>query len=278
MAEPEESGVSHMQSEIWATPCVSTQASPDTAEQELAVAARIQSTFLPKSLPALPGWEFTVTLRPARQTCGDFYDVIPLPNGRLGLVIADVADKGTGAALYMALSRTLIRTFAILQHTRPDLALNAANHRILQDTDSDLFVTVFLAILDPRSGTLSYASAGHNPAILLRVGGQTELLGQTGIPLGIFPGEPWRSDQRQLASGDVLVLYTDGVTEARRADGQMFGHQRLLRAAETRRRQQAVGIEAGLMADLKQFVQATPQFDDIALMVVKRTRREARGA
>jgi len=249
LAATGQSGAPHPHTAIWDAPGRSAKALPDTAEQELAIAARIQSSFLPKSLPALPGWEFTVTLRPARQTCGDFYDIIPLPNGRLGLVIADVADKGTGAALYMALSRTLIRTFAILQHARPDLALNAANHRILQDTGSDLFVTVFLAVLDPRSGALSYANAGHNPPLLLRAEGQTEL----------------------LASGDVLLLYTDGVTEAQRADGQMFGPQRLRRAAETRRRQQAQVIEAGVFADLQHFVQAAPQFDDIALMVVKHT-------
>ncbi len=269
----EQVGVPPTQKEIWSAPGASSAASPEMAERELAVAARIQATFLPKTVPVISGWEFAVTLKPARQTCGDFYDVIPLPNGRLGLVIADVADKGTGAALYMALSRTLIRTFAILQHTRPDLALNAANHRILQDTDSDLFVTVFLAILDPDSGTLSYANAGHNPPLLLRASGRVELLGQTGIPLGMFPGEPWQRSRRQMAVGDVLLLYTDGVTEAQRRDRQMFGRKRLLQAAETRRGRRAEAIEEGLMADLERFMRDSPQYDDIALMVVKRAPR-----
>lgn len=277
-AGQEEAGLRRFQKEIWGAPGAQLAATPAMAEQELAIAARIQATFLPKSLPTVPGWEFAVTLQPARQTCGDFYDVIPLPNGRLGLVMADVADKGTGAALYMALSRTLIRTFAILQHTRPDLALNAANHRILQDTDSELFVTVFLAILDPRSGMVTYANAGHNPPLLLHDSGQTELLGQTGIPLGMFSGEPWDFARREMAPGDVLLLYTDGVTEAQGREWRMFGQERLLQRAEAYRGRPAEELKAGLMADLKQFVQDTPQHDDVALMVVKRTGPEAHPA
>lgn len=246
-----------------------------TAEQELVLAAEIQASFLPRSLPALPGWDLDVTLRPARLTCGDFYDVIPLSNGRIGLVMADVADKGAGAALFMALSRTLIRTFAILHANRPDLALAGANGRILQDTDSDLFVTVFLGVLEPRTGTLSYVNAGHNPPYLLRRDPAAEImaLGQTGIPLGISAGKrKWRQRQVQIAPGDVLLLYTDGIPEAHTAQNELFGTERLLGAAQTKQTAAAMEIRRAIMTAVDGFVADAPQFDDIAMMILKRVQ------
>ncbi len=223
-------------------------------------------------LPVTPGWQLAVTLEPARQTSGDFFDVIPLPNRRVGLLIADVADKGMGAALYMALSRTLIRTYAAEHHTRPDFALRVANNRILTDAHADLFVTAFYGVLDPLTGTLTYCNAGHNPPFLMRArnGGDVQALTRTGLPLGLFQGETWEQRAVQLEVGDVLVLYTDGVTEAQDGRHEFFGPERLLETLRAHQQGSAQQIQAALVHAIHAFVGDAPQYDDIALMVLVR--------
>lgn len=138
--------------------------------QELALAGRIQASFLPEAVPEMKGWQIAAALLPARETSGDFYDFLPLPDGRLGFLVADVTDKGMGAALYMALSRTLIRTYAEEFGDRLDHVFQAVSQRILSDSRADLFVSVFYGILDPRTGQLTYCNAGHHPPYLLRAG------------------------------------------------------------------------------------------------------------
>jgi serine phosphatase RsbU (regulator of sigma subunit) len=251
-------------------------------EQELALAWQIQKSFLPHDLPDIPGWQLAATLKPARETSGDFYDVIPLPNGQWGILIADVADKGMAAALYMALSRTLIRTYAGEYGAQPELVLSAANGRILMDTQADLFVTVFYGVLDPVSGTLTYCNAGHNPPYLLgtRDGDSLRSLRRTGMALGVVEDVVWERKAVQIAPGDVLVLYTDGVTDAQNAQEMFFGEERLIEAVRAR-----VGAQAGkdlstgqgmsaqrlqeaLAEEIHGYVGDAPQFDDITLMIV----------
>ncbi len=241
-------------------------------EQELAVAWTIQQSFLPTEVPRISGWQVAATLEPARQTSGDFYDFIPLPNGQLGILVADVADKGTGAALYMALSRTLIRTYAVEHYAQPEAALAAANRRIKIDSQADLFVTVFYGILDPDSGALAYCNAGHNPAYLQSAeeGGAIQELRNTGLPLGILEEGLWQTGMVQMGPRDVLVLYSDGITEAQDSRGAFFEKERLLTAIQASPDRSATGIQDSVLAQVGAFVGDAAQFDDMTLLVVVR--------
>jgi sigma-B regulation protein RsbU (phosphoserine phosphatase) len=246
--------------------------------EELALAGQVQASFLPRELPGLPGWQLSATLRPARETSGDFYDFIPLPDARWGIVMADVTDKGAGAALYMALSCTLIRTYAVEYPAQPELVLSTVNRRILAETHALRFVTVFYGILDPATGGLVYGNAGHCPPC--RFGavdrGGVQELALTGIPLGIYADQTWRQAEVQLEPGDLLVLYTDGITEARNGQGALFGEERLLESLKAElgsagsRRPSAQGIQNAILADVHRFVGDVPQSDDIALAVLIR--------
>jgi serine phosphatase RsbU (regulator of sigma subunit) len=241
-------------------------------ERELALAGEVQASFLPRQLPDIPGWQLSVTLNPARETSGDFYDVNLLPNGLLGILVADVVDKGAGAALFMALSSTLIRTYAVEYPTQPALVLDAVNRRILRDTDANQFVTVFYGILDPAAGTLVYCNAGHCPPYLVSAqnGQDIKRLIRTGVPLGIFEDETWEQDAVQIGPGDVLVLYTDGITEAQNAQGASFGEDRLLQAVSANLGRPAQGIQDGVATEIHRFVGDVPQSDDIVLAVIVR--------
>ena len=240
--------------------------------QELALAGEIQASFLPDALPNVAGWQLAATLKPARETSGDFYDFVPLPNGRLGIVVADVVDKGMGAALYMALCRTLIRTYAAEFETQPEQMFSVVNRRILQDTRTNLFVTLFYGILDPTTGGLSYANAGHNPPYLLSAqnGDPVQALRRTGMPLGVLEEATWERGSGQISSGDALVLYTDGIPEAQNGHEEFFSEQRFLEIIQSNRGRSAQDMQDLLLAEVHSFVADAPQLDDITLMVVVR--------
>ncbi len=240
--------------------------------QELALAGRVQTSFLPHNLPNIPGWQLTGTLMPARETSGDFYDFIALPDGRLGIVVADVSDKGAGAALYMALNWTLIRTYAAEYPGQPEIVLRAVNRRIVKDTDTSHFTTVFYGILDPETGMLVYSNAGHCPPYLMNTseGENVRRLIRTGVPLGILGEETWEQGSVQLAPGDVLVLYTDGITEAENEQGIFLGGDRLLGWVKSNLGCPAREIQDAILAEVQRFVGDTPQSDDIALVVLQR--------
>lgn len=239
------------------------------ASQELAVAGRIQEGLLPTETPCLPGWQLVATLQPARETSGDFYDFVDLPDGRLALVVADVADKGAGAALYMALTRTLLRA-ALIQHpTAPARALATTNERILADTHTDMFVTLFCGILDPESGTLTYANAGHNPPYRLGLG-QARPLQAAGMALGVLGDEIWEETSCQLSPGEMLLVYTDGVIDAQGADQQPFGLERLLATARSYGGGSARGLQEAILSEIHRFVGDAPPYDDLTLVVLSR--------
>jgi sigma-B regulation protein RsbU (phosphoserine phosphatase) len=241
-------------------------------ERELALAGKLQASFLPSELAAPAGWQIAAALKPARQTSGDFYDLITLPEGRLGLIVADVVDKGIGAALFMALSWILIRTYALEHPTQPELVLSTVNHRILAETQTDQFVTAFYGILDPATGTLTYCNGGHPPPFLVspQTGHVSRSLSKTGIALGAIDSATWGQATVHLGPGDVLVLYSDGITDAENAQGAPFGHQRLKAAARANLGRSAQAIQDALLTEVDEFVGEALQFDDVALMVVVR--------
>lgn len=254
----------------------------ERTQQELAVAAEIQASFLPVQAPELEGWEISASLLSARETSGDFFDLIPLWDGRMAVAIADVADKGIGAALYMALVRTLLRTYATEYSTRypdsyayhPERVVATVNQSILTDTRSDLFATVFFGFIDPRLGSFTYVNAGHNPPLLFEANGdcrQARALVNTGIPVGILADTTWERGSLRMKPGDTLVLYTDGLTEAQDHDGAFFGEARLVEVVCGMLGRAAAGVRLGITTEVRAFMAGRPPHDDITLLVVRRT-------
>jgi sigma-B regulation protein RsbU (phosphoserine phosphatase) len=193
----------------------------------LQLARQIQQTFLPEVLPHLDGWELSVRWRTARQVGGDFYDVFELPDGRIGLVIADVADKGMPAALFMTLVRTLIRA-AVRELSSPAAVLERVNELLIPDTRNGMFVTVVYAVLTVATGELVYANAGHNPPLLLaHATGEIQRLLTGGMALGIMEDIVIPGRSTVLEQGDFLLFYTDGITEAFSPNDEMYGEDRL---------------------------------------------------
>ena len=240
--------------------------------QELRFAGRIQSSLLPDEIPILPDWEVAVTMLPARETSGDFFDFIPLAEGKIGLLIADVADKGIPAALYMALCRTLIRTYAIeYEDASPDVVFFAVNERLLKDARINLFVTAFYGILDPQSGLLTYCNAGHNPPYWFNRSAQkVTALSPTGMPLGIEEDQVWKLASIQILAGDTLILYTDGIPDAHNQQGEFYREKRLVETAQAALDLPAQELLIRILDDVQSFVGEEAQFDDITLMILRR--------
>ncbi|HEX6386708.1 MAG TPA: SpoIIE family protein phosphatase [Anaerolineae bacterium] len=246
-------------------------------EEELAIGRQIQLSLLPERCPDVPGWEFAAFYRSARQVGGDLYDFIASADEphRLGIVIADVTGKGVPAALFMAFSRTILRAESRTSHS-PATILRRANQFILQDIRYRLFLSAFYATLDTRSGRLVYANGGHDWPLWLRASsGEVETLAAPGLLLGVFQDVRLEEREVEVAPGDFLIFYTDGLTEARNAAGQFFGEDRLretLTAAGATKADQLLQNIVNAVAD---FTGATPQADDFTLVVVRRAARES---
>jgi len=237
--------------------------------QELRVARRIQATFLPESCPQIPGWSIAALSQPAREVSGDFYDFFPLAAQRLGLVIADVSDKGVPAALFMALSRNVMRAIA-LEGRSPADTLGRVNDLLRADSRSGMFVTLFYGILDTQTGELALASAGHNPAYLRRRDGRLERLVCRGIALGVIERPAFQELQVRLEPGDALALYTDGVTESFDPEEREFGEEGLQAALRSATAGDANGLMDAIGRAVRRFVRGAPQADDLTMVVVVR--------
>lgn len=243
-------------------------------DEELAVARQIQLSMLPPGPPEADGWEFSTYYEAARHVGGDFYDFFELPNGdggrRLGIVVADVADKGVPAALFMALSRTTIRNVAIGDRT-PAAALEKANKFILSDSQTDLFLTAFYAALDLDSGRLVYCNAGHNPPLWLHArSNELQQLETGGVALGIVPDLLLQNVEINLEPGDAVIFYTDGVTEAMNPQFEEFGLSRLQRAIPASTDKSALDIVESVVAAVNLHSEEASRWDDVTMIVVRR--------
>jgi serine phosphatase RsbU (regulator of sigma subunit)/anti-sigma regulatory factor (Ser/Thr protein kinase) len=237
-------------------------------EQELRVARLIQQTLLPKDLPAIPGWRLSARYLPAREVGGDFYDFLYFEDGRLGLVIGDVTDKGVPAALVMATTRSILRSTA-QRLISPSQVLERVNDSIYDDIPPKMFVTCLYAILDPATGLLQYANAGHDLPYRRHKGGVSELRA-TGMPLGLMPGMSYEEKETVLAPGENILFYSDGIVEAHNLDGNMFSFPRLM---------ELVGKHADdttlidfLLAELAAFTGPDwEQEDDVTMVTLQRS-------
>jgi phosphoserine phosphatase RsbU/P len=245
-----------------------TTAEKERYTKELEIAKEIQDTFLPETAPAIPGIGIAATTIPAMEIGGDFYDFIPVGQGRWGVVMADVSGKGISAALFMALSRTLLH---VSGGTARDAAaaVRQANQWIYEDGRSSMFVTVFYGVLDPEALQFSYVNAGHNPPLLVREERVEELCRSRGIALGVVPDVSIPATMLDLRHSDILILYTDGVTEAFNDRNEGFGEERLRSFVLANRALPARALLEALVAEIHCFTGCAPQSDDITIVVVK---------
>ncbi len=273
------------------------------AERELEIGREIQSGFLPGELPSLAGWELAASLEPAREVAGDFYDVFPLSGGkRFALVVGDVTDKGVGAALFMALFRSLIRAYADQHYALGWMDMLAADRkrgpessgvgrrRALLSTgstalstavaltnnyiagthgESSMFATLFFGVLDPVTGDLMYINGGHEPPIVTGPAGVRARLAPTGPAVGMLPDLEFRIEHTRLGPDDILLVYTDGVTDARNAAEEFFAEETLLALVEAPP-PSAQGLLDLIRTRLDEFVGDRTPFDDITMLALRR--------
>ena len=236
-------------------------------ERELELAAAIQRQILPRDLPEVAGLEIAARNVPTRQVGGDYYDLFPLSRGRLGFVVADVSGKGIPAALLVSTVHAAVHLQIDEAPTIADLVGRIDRH-LQRWAVTRKFLTCFFGLLEPDTGTLRYVSAGHNPALLRRASGRIEHLGATGVPLGMFPKAQWKEQEAHVGPGDVLCVYTDGVTEALNANEEEFGMERL--SALLAPGDAPAELCRKVFAEVDAFASGVPQYDDQTLLIVRR--------
>ena len=239
-------------------------------EKELQMAREVQSSLIPTHTPEIAGWQFAASWKPAREVSGDYYDFIQIKPDILGLVIADVSDKGMPAALFMALTRSTVRA-SVTQAFSLANGISQANRLLSNDSSGGMFVTLFYAQLALKTGHLNYVNAGHNPPVIYRRAADEWMsLTRTGVALGIEENQIYAQMMVQLNPGDFILMYTDGLTDAIDPDEKAFGEARLHQALANHRHESASDILAGIQADVNQFIRSSEPFDDITALVIKR--------
>ncbi len=238
-------------------------------QNELDVASKMQQSILPRTFPVRDDYEVFANMAPARNVGGDFYDLLQLDNGRIGLAVADVSDKGVPAALFMMSTRTLLKGAAIGRGD-PGEVLAEVNDLLNESNETAMFVTLLYGVYDPAAKEFTYANGGHNTPLVVHADGtSTELPLTDGIALGVMPELPYRQGNVTLAYGDTVVLYTDGVTEAMNADGEEFGVDRLREVFAANPPQDCEQANRTVFEAVHAFAGDTPQSDDVTCLVFR---------
>ena len=241
-----------------------------TLQSELDVANSMQQSILPKQFPKNDQYELYGSMAPARNVGGDFFDIIRLEYGRLGIAIADVSDKGIPAALFMMSSRTLLKG-AALGDDDPGTVVTVVNDQLQDGNEANMFVTLFYAVYDPETGLVRYANGGHNPPLIVHKDGSSTILPLTGgVALGVAPQFEFSTDQVRLEPGEALVMYTDGVSEAEDLDSEEFGMDRLLEVFADATLESARAANDAVFAAVREFAGDRSQSDDITCLVLLR--------
>jgi phosphoserine phosphatase RsbU/P len=240
-------------------------------ERELQLAREVQSSLLPESLPQIQGWDIAAQWKPAREVAGDFYDLIKVDPDQLSVIIADVSDKGMPAALYMALTRSILRA-CMLDSPLPANGIAKTNELICADTAFGMFVTLFYARINTQSGEIQYVNAGHNPPLHYQAkDNQLVKLTRTGMALGVEETSDYGQRVTRINPGDLLFMYTDGVTEATNAKEEEYGVGRLESVLKECHGQHAAEVLAIVQKSIQDFIGPAPQFDDITMVAIKRS-------
>ena len=246
-------------------------------QRDLAQAAEIQRGILPEKAPMLPGLDLAGFNVPCRTVGGDYYGFVAYPEGRVGLALGDVSGKGMPAALMVMAFEARLRVLAEDEST-PAALVARLNKVTCANCPSNRFITFFYGILDPATGELAFANAGHNPPFLVRASGIVERLSDGGPVLGILPFAPYNQQQARLEPGDLLVIYSDGVTEATNTSDEEFGEERLTGVLKAHRNAPASAIVSAIRESLNQFTRGAPQADDITLVVARRLQSPSSSA
>lgn len=239
-------------------------------EEELKVASEIQMRLQPVAPPKIEGWDMTAVSFPCREIGGDYYDYIPRRDGRLVLAVGDVSGKGTGAALLMSSVHAAVRAQSQARTSISEV-MEEINGYIYENSPSSKYLTLFYSVLDPQTGELAYSNGGHNTPLLLRANGEMVQLDKGGLPVGLMPGMCYDEDRVQFNVGDVLIIYSDGITESVNIRDEEFGEERLIEVVKHNLHRSASGIRDRIDEALTRFVGTAAAVDDMTVMIIKRT-------